>query len=246
MTKAVFAPAVAALGFCFLTAWPSPADAADCGAKNQRPCKLWERIPSCNKGLYEDFGKGRCLAKAVPGKDCGRKNQRPCKIWERIPSCNADMVEDFLKGKCVRDRDAELRRLASKLTAGAAAHQRTMSRIAGCMADPARMNRFQAAVKKKDMKTAQSVANQCVLPADMASLRAAPQGLARAPSGNRAQQYFNSLTIGVSLLYAAMNQCQTRGFEPSTAGLFTLQRMLEQALEGVDDLQDLLALGARP
>jgi hypothetical protein len=189
--------AIAALGFYFLTAWPSPVDAAACGAKNQRPCKIWERIPSCNQGLYEDFGKGRCLAKAVPGNDCGRENQRPCKVWERIPSCNAGMVEDFLKGKCVRNHDAELRQLASRLTAGAASHQRAMSRIAGCMADPGRMNRFQAAVNKKDMKTAQSVTNQCVSAAEMASLRAAPPGLARTPSGNQAQQYFNALTIGV-------------------------------------------------
>jgi hypothetical protein len=195
MIRAAFP--IATLVLCFLTAWPSPAQAAACGAKNQRPCKIWERIPSCNKGLYEDFGKGKCLAKAVPGKDCGRENQRPCKVWERIPSCNAGMVEDFLKGKCVRNQNAELRQLASKLTAGAAAHQRTLSKIAGCMANPARMNRFQAAVKKKDMKTAQGVTNQCVSPAEMASLRAAPQGLAKAPSGNGAQQYFNSLSIGV-------------------------------------------------
>ncbi len=77
------------------------AEAASCGAKNQRPCKIWERIPSCNKGLYEDFKKGRCLSKTVPGRDCGKKNQRPCKVWERIPSCNANLVEDFKKGLCV-------------------------------------------------------------------------------------------------------------------------------------------------
>ena len=52
--------------------------------------------------------------------------------------------------------------------------------------------------------------------------------------------------MGVSLLYAAMRQCQRRGFEPSQAGLFTLQRMLEQAMEGVDDLHDLLQAGAPP
>lgn len=36
--------------------------AASCGAPNQRPCKIWERIPSCNPGLAEDFLKGRCVA----------------------------------------------------------------------------------------------------------------------------------------------------------------------------------------
>ena len=57
-------------------------------------------------------------------------------------------------------------------------------------------------------------------------------------------EWENTLTVGVSLLYAAMRQCQARGFEPSSAGLFTLQRMLEQAVEGVDDLRDLLEVGA--
>jgi hypothetical protein len=57
-------------------------------------------------------------------------------------------------------------------------------------------------------------------------------------------EWENTLTVGVSLLYAAMRQCQRRGFEPAEAGLFTLQRMLEQAVEGVDDLADLLEVGA--
>lgn len=77
------------------------AEAASCGESNQRPCKIWERIPSCNKGLYEDFKKGRCLSKSVPGRDCGKKDQRACKVWERIPSCNAGLVEDLKRGWCV-------------------------------------------------------------------------------------------------------------------------------------------------
>jgi len=31
-----------------------------CGAAGQRACKLWERIPSCNPGLHENFLIGRC------------------------------------------------------------------------------------------------------------------------------------------------------------------------------------------
>ena len=79
----------------------SPAEAANCGANNQRPCKLWERIPSCDKGLYEDFGKGKCLRKHVAGKTCGRKNQVPCPVWVRVPSCNTGLVENFARGLCV-------------------------------------------------------------------------------------------------------------------------------------------------
>ena len=32
-----------------------------CGAVNMRPCKLWERIPSCESGLKEDFATNRCV-----------------------------------------------------------------------------------------------------------------------------------------------------------------------------------------
>jgi hypothetical protein len=80
---------------------PPEAEAAACGAKNQRPCTIFERIPSCDPGLVEDFSKGRCVARDVPGRDCGQQNQRPCKIWERIPSCNANLKEDFARGVCV-------------------------------------------------------------------------------------------------------------------------------------------------
>jgi len=31
-----------------------------CGAEGQRPCRIWERIPSCNKGLKEDFSRDMC------------------------------------------------------------------------------------------------------------------------------------------------------------------------------------------
>lgn len=79
----------------------SPVAAASCGAEGKRPCKLWERIPSCNEGLVESFTKGRCLKRARPGIDCGRANQRACKIWERVPSCNAGLVEVLGKDICV-------------------------------------------------------------------------------------------------------------------------------------------------
>jgi hypothetical protein len=90
------------------------AHAAACGALNQRPCKVFERVPSCNRGLVEDFRHGRCIAKpagrpvpphmAKPNKpppQCGALNQRPCRVNERIPSCNAGLVEDFRHGRCI-------------------------------------------------------------------------------------------------------------------------------------------------
>ena len=59
-------------------------------------------------------------------------------------------------------------------------------------------------------------------------------------------EWENAMTVGLSLLFAAMRQAQKRGFNPKTAGVFTLQRMMEQALDQVDDLEDLLKLGAPP
>ncbi len=81
--------------------------AGKCGGTNQRPCTLWERIPSCNKGLVENFRTNRCVRprpkpKPAPKKIvCGAQNQRPCKLWERVPSCNKGLVEDFSKNRCV-------------------------------------------------------------------------------------------------------------------------------------------------
>lgn len=59
-------------------------------------------------------------------------------------------------------------------------------------------------------------------------------------------EFENSMTVGLSLLFAAMRQAKKRGFDPRTAGIFTLQRMLEQAVDDIDDLADLLERGAPP
>jgi hypothetical protein len=60
------------------------------------------------------------------------------------------------------------------------------------------------------------------------------------------KEWENTLTVGVSLVFAAMRQAAARGFNPKTAGIFTLQRMMEQAVDSVDDLEGLLAVGAPP
>ncbi|MEM1031891.1 MAG: hypothetical protein AAF928_19555 [Myxococcota bacterium] len=71
-----------------------------CGGSGQRACKVWERIPSCNRGLAEDLRRGTCER---PQKfRCGAAGQRPCKLWERVPSCNPGLREHFLRGQCVR------------------------------------------------------------------------------------------------------------------------------------------------
>lgn len=59
-------------------------------------------------------------------------------------------------------------------------------------------------------------------------------------------EWENTMTVGVSLVFAAMRQAAKRGFNPKTAGVFTLQRMLQQAVDEVEGLEDLLARGAPP
>jgi hypothetical protein len=56
-------------------------------------------------------------------------------------------------------------------------------------------------------------------------------------------EFEDTLTIGITLLFASMNQAQKRGFDPNTVGLFTLERMMEQVVEPVCDLEELLKLG---
>jgi len=63
---------------------PAEAQAGSCGGNGQRPCKLWERVPSCNSGLVEDFAKGKCIkvTKNTPKAGnrrvvCGGQGQRP-------------------------------------------------------------------------------------------------------------------------------------------------------------------------
>ena len=78
----------------------SEAIAANCGGLNQRACKVFERIPSCNRGLVERGG--RCVARPRPPTQpivCGGLNQRACKVFERVPSCNRGLVERG--GRCV-------------------------------------------------------------------------------------------------------------------------------------------------
>ena len=65
---------------------------AQCGGEGQRPCNVWERVPSCNDGLVEKNGK------CVLNTPCGGEGQRPCKVWERVPSCNSGLMEK--NGKC--------------------------------------------------------------------------------------------------------------------------------------------------
>lgn len=74
-----------------------------CGMQHQRPCNIWERVPSCDSGLIEQSGK--CIkpkSNVTPALNCGKINQRPCKVHERTPSCDNGLVEDFSKNRCLK------------------------------------------------------------------------------------------------------------------------------------------------
>lgn len=89
--------ALATLAFFVLL--PTAVAAQSCGAEGQRPCTVFERIPSCNSGLIENPPLVRCSRPAPPPPpSCGARNQRACTILERIPSCNANLVE--VSGSC--------------------------------------------------------------------------------------------------------------------------------------------------
>ena len=72
----------------------------NCGKKGQRPCNIWERIPSCDKGLVEHGGK------CYKSGDCGGIGQRACTVGERIPSCVDGAAEDP-PGKCRKLKPGE-------------------------------------------------------------------------------------------------------------------------------------------
>jgi len=73
----------------------------DCGALNQRSCKITERIPSCDEGLAE-YLNGKCLR-----PDCGALDQPACKVTVRIPSCDKGLCETA-DGKCVVLKPGEI------------------------------------------------------------------------------------------------------------------------------------------
>lgn len=94
------------------TAAPAEAKSrpSDCGRQGQRPCKVWEFIPSCASGLNENFAAGLCLSRNRP-RNCGREGQRPCRLNEFIPSCAGNLVEHFGKKKCIR-KDGDIINIA--------------------------------------------------------------------------------------------------------------------------------------
>lgn len=75
-----------------------------CGGSGQRACTIFERIPSCDPGLFED-GRATCWP-------CGAVGEAACPITVQIPSCDAGGVENLLTGMCEFNQEDHLRRQA--------------------------------------------------------------------------------------------------------------------------------------
>lgn len=83
-----------------------------CGRVGQRPCKVWEHIPSCVPGAIEKPIGKRCVAKPkrkpiIPRPEqvagCGANGEKPCTVNRALPSCEGNLVEDFAIGRCRRN-----------------------------------------------------------------------------------------------------------------------------------------------
>lgn len=97
--------------FCFFQEVPAGSRKSNCGGEGERPCRLWEAIPSCDSGLVEDFILDECVSTSSGGggggssfpSTCGAEGQRPCLVVEHIPSCEPGLVENFIDNKCLLD-----------------------------------------------------------------------------------------------------------------------------------------------
>jgi hypothetical protein len=67
-----------------------------------RPCKVWQCVPSCWHGQTENFKTNKCVSKSCQDiNECGKKNNKPCKFWECTPSCVSGLYENFNTNKCL-------------------------------------------------------------------------------------------------------------------------------------------------
>jgi uncharacterized membrane protein len=60
-----------------------------CGGEGQRPCKVWERIPSCNKGLWENVQLNMCVGKGTQvDARSGKHIPRDTRKMTELSLCN--------------------------------------------------------------------------------------------------------------------------------------------------------------
>lgn len=194
--------------------------AADCGGNNQRPCKLWERVPSCNAGLIENFAQGKCISIPAPrpiAVNCGMQNGTPCKVWQRVPSCNNGLVEDFIKNQCVAG-DPIISR-GSYVVRNSSGFVAVLNNVLNCMGDPNRNAAFRRAVDAQNLVAAQNAVDACIGGDTLNALRRSPvadmsqasnKGFSLISSAHAGSNdvVHNMLTIGISgggMVFAGVN-----------------------------------------
>jgi len=189
--------AAAAVGFD-----ASPAEAAQCGAKGQRACNIWERPGRpCNAGLIEK-PFGRCNARpagsAPAGPNCGRENQAACTVWQRPGRpCNAGLqLTTAIGGRCIKPTGAEslVRSLGSRIQG----HTNALSAIRGCVLAGGRADSYRQALEAGDAGQAMQVIGPCLDLTNFSQLRRAPSGLPRAAGGAGTTRFFNRLSVGIA------------------------------------------------
>lgn len=86
MKKSALANAVLMIGTISAIAVFAPKAAAQvsCGAEGQRPCRIWERIPSCDRGLREHFRLDMCVSPRTQvdtkGRYIARNDPKPTSL----------------------------------------------------------------------------------------------------------------------------------------------------------------------
>lgn len=128
------------------------AEAARCGGNNQRACRVWERIPSCNKGLTELRRPGFCTkAPPIQNVKCGALGQRPCPVTVRIPSCDKNLKEDFVRNKCVsKSSGGSVAELGKACFARLKHLGSSLVPVARCLNSSSIYDRLKAQFKQKD------------------------------------------------------------------------------------------------
>ena len=179
-----------------LTFAPSPAEAASCGALNQRTCTVFERPGKpCNAGLRMTSAVGgKCVKprKKPPSKPkprCGGLNQNACTVLQRPGKpCNAGLaLTRAIGGKCVAKGFDGKRALASGRRQIDAAKA-----VAACMARPERKARFKKLVDRRATAEASRIVERECLPAQRRADLRRPMD-----AGDGNAKRFRILTIGL-------------------------------------------------
>jgi hypothetical protein len=202
----------------------TPSEAASCGGKNEKACKISKKGPQCKKWLRKV--KGKC--KPCGGKDqqvckilskgpqckpwtrkvkkkcraCGGKGQRACAVLAKGKVCKSGLKRK--KGKCQPDRNSALRDHSKTVLDNMGPVLTNLSSLRQCLASTNRKKGLKAAIKDRDTTKAGNLVDECLSDNMRRNLRRKPQGLAIGSAARNAStdtdvddNFFNTLSIGV-------------------------------------------------